>query len=554
MYAKPLTQPAQLTRSSNTAATLILPLILALGLFVRLYSVAFGLPGLNDPDELTFELAAVKLLSKHTLNPGWFGHPATTTIYVLAVLNAVVFLTGRAAGWFSSPQAFADAIYADPSWVILPGRIAMVLFSVGAIYLTWRLAREFLGTRGGLLAAALLAISPVFVTWSQIIRSDVMACFFMLLAMLAARRIAESGRWRDHVLAALWVGAAMATKWPYVLSALAVIGVTALRLLEGTDRRRTLLQFLVFGGLSFCFLFLISPYLLIDHVTAYRNVLGEAQPRHLGATGGTPWANALWYLSGPIASGLGLVGLALAAWGMGILARNREALAIICTVTLGFFVVLCLQHIVWERWVIALMPPLAIAAAAAMGQLLAQFELRLRSSRLGALGFLLLTLATFVPLALQARADTRARLNDTRQLASRWAHDHVPAGSTVLVEHFGFEMLPEPWELKFPFGDIGCVNVRDYLHGKVQLSTVEHGRGARSNVDYGTVAPAKRASCRTDFAILTQADRYAAERAVFPEEDAAYRELMARGTLVKTFAPQAGQIGGPTVRIVQFRR
>jgi len=36
-------------------------------------------------------MGSVRMLSGPTLNPGWFGHPATTTIYLLAVLKALVF-------------------------------------------------------------------------------------------------------------------------------------------------------------------------------------------------------------------------------------------------------------------------------------------------------------------------------------------------------------------------------------------------------------------------------------------------------------------------------
>ena len=90
--------------------------------------------------------------------------------------------------------------------------------------------------------------------------------------------------------------------------------------------------------------------------------------------------------------------------------------------------------------------------------------------------------------------------------------------------------------------------------GKVQLHTVEAGKGARSNVDYGTVAPAMRSTCATDYAILTQYDRYEAERTAFPDQYAAYRELLARGQLVATFSPQYGKVGGPVVRIIRFPR
>jgi hypothetical protein len=535
-------------------ANLVLLVVLAAGLALRLYSIAFGLPALNDPDELTFELGAIRMLSGPTLNPGWFGHPATTTMYLLAVLTVAVFGLGHFAGLFGSVHDFADAIYADPTWVMLPGRVAMAVFAVGTIYLAYRLACELFGRQTGLIAAALLAVNPVHITWSQIIRSDMMACFFMLLGMLAALRVVRDNRWRDHVLAALWVGAAMATKWPYALTALAMVGATAPVLLDHPiDRYRILVRFGLFWVMTLGFLLLISPYLLLDHQTALGNMRGEAQIHHLGATGGTPWANARWYLAGPVLAGLGSVGLALSGWGLAVITRRREASAIVLPVLLGFVLVLCVQHLVWERWVLALMPLLAIAAALGLTSL---NELLARRWPIGAArtAIVLLGAAALLLPALRAVGDTRARLNDTRQLASQWARKNIAPGSSVLLESFAFDILPQPWRFLFPFGDVGCVDVREYLGGKVQFSTVEAGRGARANVDYGTVAETKRATCRSDYAILTQADRYAAERTTFPAQDAAYRALIARGTVVASFYPQEGRVGGPIVRVVRFPR
>ena len=530
-----------------------LPAILLISLAIRLYSVGFGLPALNDPDELTFELGAIRMLSGPTLNPGWFGHPATTTMYVLAALTILVFGVGHLLGRFPTIDAFADAIYADPSWVMLPGRVAMAVFAVATIYLTYRLARELFDRHTALAAAALLAVSPVHVTWSQIIRSDMMACFFMLLGMLAALRILRHDRWRDYVLAALWLGAAMATKWPYALTALAVIGAVAARgLAQPAERMRGLIRLALCGGLALFFLFLISPYVVLDYQTALRNMHGEAQVHHLGATGGAPWDNAWWYVSGPLAAGLGWPGLAFAAAGLIMLARQREAAAIVLPVVVGFAIVLCVQNLVWERWVLSLMPLLAIAAAAAFVALGRRICGLPRGPAGVAIG--LAALALLVPPVLRAASDARARVNDTRQMASRWAVAHVAPGSTVLLEHFAFDLLPQPWRFLFPFGSVGCIDAKAALGGKIQLSTVQSGRGSRTNIDYGTVAADKRGSCAADYAILTQGDRYAAESGAFPEEAAAYRALMARGTLVASFVPEAGKVGGPTVRIVKFSR
>jgi hypothetical protein len=292
---------------------------------------------------------------------------------------------------------------------------------------------------------------------------------------------------------------------------------------------------------------------VLDHETALGNMRGEAQVHHLGATGGAPWDNAWWYLSRPLLTGLGPIGLALGSLGLAITARRREAAAMLLPVLLGFFVLLCLQHLVWERWALALMPILAIAASLGLTTL-ENLLIRHAPASPARAAIVLLGAVALLPPALHAATDTRARLNDTRQLASHWARENIPAGSSILLESFAFDILPQPWHFLFPFGDVGCVDVREYLGGKVQLSTVQAGRGSRTNVDYGTVAPVKRETCRSDYAILTQADRYAAERSAFPEQDAAYRALIARGTVMTSFFPQDGKVGGPIVRVVRFQR
>ena len=267
--------------------------VLLLALLLRLNGVSFGLPALNDPDELMFEMGAVRMLSGPTLNPGWFGHPATTTIYLLAVLNALVFAGGWALGSWDSPKAFADVIYFDPGIAILPGRLAMVAIGLWSIWLTWRLARALAGDRVGLVAAAVLAVNPLHIAYSQVIRSDLMAVCFMLLVSLAALRIARGGGRRDHLLASVWLGLAIVTKWPFAVAGITVAGAYALLL---TGRKVRLSQavkaLVVVAGLALLFGLIASPFILLDYPTLMMNLAGEAQEHHLGASGGPPLANA----------------------------------------------------------------------------------------------------------------------------------------------------------------------------------------------------------------------------------------------------------------------
>lgn len=524
--------------------------VLLLTLALRLHNVGFGLPAINDSDELMFQMGAVRLLSGPTLNPGWFGHPATSTIYLLAVNALVVFASGWLAGWWATPKAFIAAIYADPTWLMLPGRLVMVGFGVLCVWLTWRLARELFDRRTGLAAAVLMAVNPLHVAYSQVIRSDIMATAFMLLCLSAVLRYTRGAPRRDLAFASLWLALAIITKWPFALAGLSLAGIVALRWRQGEDTAAQAVRRLAqFGLLTVGLVVLLSPYIVLDYPVLLRNLEGEAQTHHLGATGGTVLQNLWWYARGPLFSSFGPAGCLLAVAGCYLLRHDRVALALLLPVAAGFILVTVVQSLVWERWMLPLVPLLAIVAARAAVRLADAVP---RAARPAAAA--LLALAVLGPLLHRTAAQTAERRDDTRQAAARWAITHIPAGSTILIEHFAFDLLPQPYQFRFPMGDAGCVDVRVMLAGRAGYAVIQSSRGQRSNVDYGTLSPATRRTCRADYALLTQADRYAAEAFRFPQEDAAYRALIASGTLRATFAPDPGKRGGPVVRIVEFHR
>lgn len=531
-------------------------LVLVLAAVLRLHGIDFGLPALNDPDELMFELGATRMLTGPSLNPGWFGHPAATTMDLLAVVNAATFGFGWLAGSWADPEAFIAAIYPNPGLVILPGRIAMAVFGLLTIWQVWRLGRQLDGPVDGqvtgLFAALLLACSPVHVTYSQIIRSDMMGTFFMLMCMGAALRIAREGRQVDFRWAALWLALAVASKWPFAIAGLAVAGAVLHRLLlEGSNRRELLLRLGGFCLLAPLLLVVISPYLVLDFDTVQRNLFGEAQTQHLGATGDGLFGNARWYLQGALLRGLGVAGLALATAGLALVLRDREKALVLLPVLLMQALIICLHGLRWERWALPLLPILALTAGLAAARLMQLVKERRGASWGWASGMAVL----IVPLALVQPAwrDAAARTNDTRQVATQWAENHIPPGSVVLVEHFAFDLMQHPWTVLFPLGDAGCVNARDMLAGRVDLAVVDQARSGRSNVDYGTLAPDMRDTCRADFAILMEMERYRVEQARFPQQHASYQSLLEDMEVRTIIRPEQGVRAGPAVTVLAAR-
>lgn len=528
--------------------TLVAILMLALGL--RLHGVGFGLPALNDPDEPLFMMTALDMLRGHSLNPHWFGHPGTITLYSIALVSLAVAGIGIATGRFASADAFVGAVYADPGILFLPARLLIVLCGVACVYLTWSIGRRIGGARIGLIAAAILAVDALHVGYSQIIRTDVQASVFMLLCTRAAIAIRLEGHRRAWLMAGLWAGLACATKWPAVL---VIVNPLVAGLSRGRWSRRHLARVALIPVAALVALFIASPFLLLDYPTVLRDLAGEARPIHPGATGAGPLANLGWYLAGPIARSLGLAGLALAGIGLALALWRERTMRLAVLPGFGLFLLVVIaQALRWERWVVPLLPFLALligyALCALMGGLRA-LRPRWRLPHAEAA----LTLLLMLPMLQTTLARASERTNDTRQRASAWVRAHVPPGSTILVEHGAFDLLGGPWRFLFPLGAAGCVEPRQILSGRISYARVETLRVERPVIDLGHVDDTRLASCAADYAILTHRDRYRADRARFAPELARYQAVLGHARLLATLRPEPGASAGPVVEVFALR-
>lgn len=531
-----------------------LAIIVVVAVLIRLQSLAFGLPAVNDQDELLFQLGAMRMLQGPTLNPHWFGHPATTTMYVLALNDIAVFLTGLAAGWWGSVRGFVQILYVDPSWVMLPGRAVMVAFGALSIILTARLGERIGGWKVGLAAAAVLAVTPLHIEFSQIIRSDMMASSFMLLSMLAATRAAQGhGDLRYFLLAGAWAGIAVATKWPSALVLVCLFGAALLRWRDGErDLRLLVLRCFSGGAASVATLIIASPFLLLDWQTVVANLAGEARVIHLGATGGSFLYNIWWYLSEPLLRTMSPIGSALAVAGIVVLACNWSGRFILLPFLAVQLVVLASQNLVWERWVLPMLPILALAVAHAA---VALFEWAGRHwpKWIAAMVGAVIGITTGTMMAVHAYAEAEQRLNDTRQLATQLVLQQAKSGDTVLIEHFGFDLMVSGLRILWPVATAGCLDARTLLGGQISLQETEGLRRGSSNVDIGSVPLDMAGTCRADYVVLSHYDRYLAEKQRFPEQFARYQALLKDYEQIAIFTPPIKRQSTRTVRVLRLK-
>jgi uncharacterized membrane protein len=306
------------------------------------------------------------------------------------------------------------------------------------------------------------------------------------------------------------------------------------------------------GPLALAALIVASPFILLDFGTVIANLSGEARNHHPGATGAGFWRNAWWYLTHPLRDGIGLAGVLLLPIGL-VLGSKRSAAFTVTVVPLVIVLLASIsaQALIWERWIVPVLPFAAIAVAVAIDSAIRLVYRSFGSvpARLAGAGAVA---AIIGPLLVAGEAAATERASDTRELASAWARAHIPRGSSVVVEQLAFDLLGTGWRFLYPVGDAGCVDVAASLKARIPYATVERWRGNRPVIDLGTIAPAAFATCRADYAIIANYDRYLAEADVYAAEVRIYRALIAQGTVAATFRPVAGRVGGTTMRVVRL--
>ncbi|MEO7410484.1 MAG: glycosyltransferase family 39 protein [Sphingomicrobium sp.] len=530
--------------TQRVAARAALGLILAVALGWRLNNIGFGLPSMLDPDEPMFMITALKMLSHGTLNPGWFGHPGTTTIMLVAAIDAVVAATGLLTGHYANLGDFARAAYADPAMLFVPARVAMALIGTGCVWLTYLLGKRLNGEATGLIAAALLSINALHILWSQVIRTDINASLFMLACLLFAARLADQGKLRDALIAGAFAGLATATKWPAATVFIAIIGAAV------CARQQPVRRILAAAAASLAAMFVASPFLFLDWRTMLANVTGEISPGHLGQNSHGFIANLRFYLVDQIGGSMGLIGLGLMLAGVAVLAvRNRLARWTLLPASAAFLILICTQNVIFARWLTPWLPMACIFAAGAIvavGRIVARWS----GGRARQIAFAALGLLVAIPSLAAAINATAERATDTRTLAAAWGKRHIPPGSRVVFEHLELSIRDQPWTILFPIGDAGCIDGKRALRDGVDADAVRKARGASPIVDLGHVAAHRLDTCRADFAILAYYDLYLVENDRYPAELATYRRLLGGGRTVAIFRPVAGKVGGPVVRIL----
>jgi hypothetical protein len=167
------------------------------------------------PDEELIWRTAVRFFSGD-LNPHMFTYP-TLFPYGIAFLDAV-YLLGKWFFWFrGSLDLLKQSIAGNPSDLIFLARGTAALLGTLTILLVYRIGKKLFGKPAGILSAFFLAFAYLHVRDSHFAVTDVPVTFMICLSYVFMVQIYLKGRWKDYLLAGIFTGLALSTKWSAVL-------------------------------------------------------------------------------------------------------------------------------------------------------------------------------------------------------------------------------------------------------------------------------------------------------------------------------------------------
>jgi len=427
--------------SSPSRLRLWLVALVVFAAAVRLVGLDFDDRHFFHPDERRIAFAIEEMSFRPLqLNPHFFAY-GSFPLYIVRGVTSLLSNVDQNMGHYDG--------------VMMAGRaVSGVVGTLTVLLLTVLGARRY-DRRTGLLAGFLLAACALHIQNSHYGTTDIFLTFLVTLALYCLVGVVERGWTRDYIFAGVAIGFATATKFS-ALPLLAPLGVACLIRWS----RDGFLAVLWRGALALLCIVgafaLGQPYAFLDF-TAYRHDIVE-QSGMVREAGRLPYTNqyigvpkyfydlqqmVLWGMAPP----LGLVAIWATATRVVGAVRERSAIDIMLLAwVVPFFLITGSFEVKFVRYLLPIYPIVILWAAAWLMRVADR-------SWLGRAALWSVVVATGLWALAFLSVYTRPH---TVVTASEWLYKHVPAGKTILTQHWD-----EGFPLPLPGQNPGKYKVKD---------------------------------------------------------------------------------------------
>jgi hypothetical protein len=410
------------------ATALIAVLLLTVGL--RLYGIDWGLPSdahpgySYHPDERYTLLWARwlvhgEVISKHFIYGG--------TLYY-TILNSYIFFGNLLQGALDGANLLADSI--------LVGRYFHVIVAVLTVSLLFECGRLLFERSVGLIAAALLALSPAHVMYAQLVRPDEIGVLLVVLSIYLSARVNAGIDPPKRALYSigLLAGVMLAYRFPLIVFVSLPAWAMYFRLRRDQSvsaaLRRGVAMALVAGAIAFVTYVVFSPHTVLYFRDALAGLAVTYQYESdifLDAYRNGPLAYQQLAVALPQAFGYGAFGLGLIGVVYAVRRRTPVDIMLLSAVLLYGLLMANASWVV-ARYALPMLPLLALLGARVVAD---SWHVARPAVRVGA------TMALIAALAWSSAATIAFLRNESspnvRDAAAQWMERNVPAGSSVMM-------------------------------------------------------------------------------------------------------------------------
>jgi 4-amino-4-deoxy-L-arabinose transferase-like glycosyltransferase len=193
---------------SHPEAVTALVLLVLMGLSLRLFGINY--PGAFYPDEAANVATAARMAATGRFIPEAYDH-ASGYMTILGFIYAIASAFGETAVRATGALDLNEVKLNPPASLYFIARVLTVLASATNLVLVYCLGRTLYSVRAGLIAAGLLAITPLDVWEAHFATESHLGIMFVLLGLLFTVRLARGESL--HVAAGVCAGLAQATRY-----------------------------------------------------------------------------------------------------------------------------------------------------------------------------------------------------------------------------------------------------------------------------------------------------------------------------------------------------
>lgn len=418
---------------------ILLCVLTVAALVLRIWGTSFGLPYRYHIDEMHYVAGAMRMANAD-FNLPYTAH-GPNLFYVLLVCEyGAYFVVSLALGGVDSATAFARLYHNDPTAFFLLARITSAVFGSLTILPTYLLGRRLSGRRVGLVAAVFLASIFQHVRESHYGTPDVFAGFLVAWCLVFCLRVLKAGRLRDYVLAGVFAGLAMGTKFTNFLLVIP-LGIAYLvgsfRLGTGNPISRLFAREGVGVLMGFITGFTVAYPNVILRPAIFRQYLQfllDVSSRGFVTQFRIDAAPAWLYYLRTLTWGMGWALVALVILGLAFVLSRRmlEGWIVLCFVA-AYYVFLARAAYYASRYLVPVLP--VSCTFASLGLCALMVPARLHRQKLAVLACGVgAVLAIAQPIAFAVRHDVLLTRTDTRTVAKEWIESNIPPGTKIAVD------------------------------------------------------------------------------------------------------------------------